>query len=230
MTWDRSIFSSYQTLDQFRSIEIANGSNISVVGIGTVMLRNDSVVPAEWITIKNVLHAPRLAGNLLSVAQLEDRGIGIASCPNGINLVQEGNVIATAKRVGSSYILALSSRADSTRTDSAYAANAKSDTDWQLVHRRFGHAGPHHYKRLHEVTDGLSGPVDIDTKPSVEEPCEPCIVGKKVRVYSRVPEPLKEEVNDLLYVDIWGPYYIPTFKHKIFKEHRYALMLTNSKS
>ena len=92
-----------------RTIHIADGSPIQAVGIGTISLFNTRVMPAQEITIGNVLFAPKLTVNLLLVAWLENKEIYIQGKLGGIDLVYYNKTLATAERVGTSYVLSLSS-------------------------------------------------------------------------------------------------------------------------
>jgi hypothetical protein len=221
MTWDRSLFDQFIPLKVPRTIHIADGSPIEATGIGNIKLQDTSTTPSKPITVKNVLYAPDLSVNLLSVAKLEDRGVYIAGRAKRIDLIQGNEVLATAKRVRTSYILSLEPLPEHARA--ASTTEAKPAEDWKVWHPRFGHAGSHHFKRLHEVTEGLESPIDMETKP--EGPCDPCIMSKHVRVISREkPEP-ETEVLYRAYMDMWGPYRITTWGG-----HMYFMTITDGKS
>ena len=84
MTDDRSIFTS------FRSV---NGPSITTAGMGALQAtgRGDiSIVAANrvQVTIKDVMYVPDLGHNLLSLAQLEDRGISYRSKKGRIEFIR----------------------------------------------------------------------------------------------------------------------------------------------
>ena len=83
--------------------------------------------------------------------------------------------------------------------------------NWALLHRRFGHASAHHFTGLHRVVDGLTDPIEEKPNELSDEPCEPCIMSKQVRVLNRnSPRPVTTKLGRV-YIDIWGPYSIATF-------------------
>jgi len=79
MTYAREAFTAYELLDKPVIISTANGTNIEAIGHGTVGLQvalGERVCP---ISLQEVLHIPRLAGSLLSVLQLQDRGFTVCT-------------------------------------------------------------------------------------------------------------------------------------------------------
>ena len=89
------VLGSYR-LTQARGIEIANGSKIVAVGVGDVSIGQ--------LQLTNVLHVPRVGGNLISVARLIDSGyevsFGAEAC-----IITKKDLRVTAKREGNLYYL-----------------------------------------------------------------------------------------------------------------------------
>lgn len=90
------------------SVEIASGASIQGIGEGSVIL--DIVLEGQnrKVLLTNILHIPRITGGLISVSQLEDRGLSVrtsAGPKRGVLIELKGKVVALASRIGKSYIL-----------------------------------------------------------------------------------------------------------------------------
>ena len=101
MTGDCTLFvDGYQPLVEPDRIEIADGSCLEGIGLGMIKLTLRGL-PQQEVTVSNVLYVPKLATNLMSVTQLEDRGITVATSGSGaMNLLYKGKVIGRAPHVG----------------------------------------------------------------------------------------------------------------------------------
>jgi hypothetical protein len=109
MSWDASLFTNIQKLDPTFTVTIADGSEVTVHGIGDVLLHAKtpgSKLPG-LIKVLGVYYMPGLNINLLSVSKLEDHNIFIRGRPGGIDLVLNRETISTATRTGGSYALDL---------------------------------------------------------------------------------------------------------------------------
>jgi hypothetical protein len=106
MTYAREAFIDYRLLDEPIQVNIANGACINAVAEGTVSLRTAVEGRMRSVQILNVLHVPLLAGSLISVPHLQDRGIMTRTVKRGMMLLElDGRVIGEAKRIGRSYVL-----------------------------------------------------------------------------------------------------------------------------
>jgi len=74
MTGDRELFSELEEKYLKMHIEMGDDDNYSVTGVATIIFQREHVAP---LTLKNVIHVPRLTKNLVSVAMLEDRGYDV---------------------------------------------------------------------------------------------------------------------------------------------------------
>jgi hypothetical protein len=94
MTGDCTLFvEGYQPLEQADCIEIADRTFLEGIGLGTIKLTLKGICQQE-ITVSDVLYIPKLATNLMSVIQLEDCSITIATSSSGaMNLLCKGKVI-----------------------------------------------------------------------------------------------------------------------------------------
>jgi Reverse transcriptase (RNA-dependent DNA polymerase)/gag-polypeptide of LTR copia-type len=72
---------------------------------------------------------------------------------------------------------------------------------YQLFHRRFAHLGPNTLRRLHQVTT-LKRPIKVPTNLEI---CDVCARTKLRNSTSKVLSPWKEQVLELVQIDICGP-------------------------
>jgi hypothetical protein len=210
MTGDCTLFvGGYRPLEEPDRVEIADGPYLEGIGLGTIKLTLKGL-PQREITVSDVLYVPKLATNLMSVIQLEDRGITIATSGSGsMNLLRNGKVIGRAPRIGRSYIL---DTVDRPMLALSAKPAPKSAIDWVLWHRRFGHIGREKLLDLHKAVEGID-------EPLIEVPlrvCEPCIFSKQLRIVNRVAPKRATVPLRRIYSDVWGPYSVPTLGGAVY--------------
>ena len=83
MTYSRDVFDDYHLLQTPSVVSIANGTSIQAIGEGSVRLKVAIHGVIRNVLLHQVLHVPGLAGSLISVSQLQDRGILIRTTANG---------------------------------------------------------------------------------------------------------------------------------------------------
>ena len=130
MTYLRDAFSDYVQLKTPKIVKTANNGLVYGFGIGNVhVLVYTADLWVETLVLTDVLYVPNLAGNLISVSQLQDKGIMVRTiesqkCP--MVLTRNGSTVATAARTGSQYIL------NSVATEATMAAADNGDPDLDL--------------------------------------------------------------------------------------------------
>jgi hypothetical protein len=77
MTYLREAFVDYTTLDILRSVQTTSKTEILGVSIGSVILYTNQEGRIRRVRLTDVLHVLGVARSLISVSQLEDRGITI---------------------------------------------------------------------------------------------------------------------------------------------------------
>jgi hypothetical protein len=94
MTGDCTLFvEGYKPLIEPDRIEIADGSYLEGIGLSTIKLTLKGSQQQE-VTVLDVLYMLKLAINLMSVIQLEDHGIMVAtSGSRAMNLLRGGVII-----------------------------------------------------------------------------------------------------------------------------------------
>ena len=199
MTWNRTILTNFKPTMGDRKVDVANGVSIQVMGTGDAHLVTDSMTPPRKIRLTNVLYVPELMMNLISIVALDNLGISCAFKNGEMHITHGNQAIMKARRQDNAWKIKLK-----TQNDIVMVTEDKSNL-YDLWHERFGHSGGHHFSKLHEVTTGLQGPL---RKFNSQEPCEPCIKAKQVKVYNRQAPERATRPLQRLYIDIWGKYHI----------------------
>ena len=234
MTYSREAFHDYRALDEPIEVNTASGTVIQAVGQGSVTLKVAVNGTIRTVLLSEVYHVPRLAGSLISVLQLQNRGITIRTTPGPtgvLHLELQGTVIGSAKRIGKAYVLESTLQNQDTALQAIdtgiiveestnqelgslelqkestiqEATSLKSDQESRIWHRRFGHLSTQSLQRVHTVTTGLKGAIK-----ELQEPCEHCILTKTVRVINRISPEHAIEPLQRIHTDFWGPYSTPT--------------------
>ena len=104
MTANRAVFVNFRPIYNV-SITIVNGNKVQAEGMGDVRIK----LNGKGTSIYSVYYVPGLGKgvNLLSTAQLADRGIMTIVLRYGMELRRYGRIIGRAKRQGQRYILAM---------------------------------------------------------------------------------------------------------------------------
>ena len=165
---------------------------------------NSTVVLSPTLELHNILYIPKFQFNLLSVPKLATTSNFIFKFyPNNCLLqdLKTEHLVAVVQLVNHLYILDQSSfQIDSTVTILPTCNNAKTDGISLLWHQRLGHAS---YRTIHHLPVCTNLPVQ-------SSPCHVCPLAKQ----SRLPFPIRtihtSNCFDILHIDIWDPYKIPS--------------------
>ena len=161
MTYLREAFTEYRVLDTLILVTTANRARIPAIAEGTVLLQVALGASVRTVKLTGVLYVPKLAGSLISVLQLQDKGITIRTTTGstGRKLLIEfqGAVIGVASRLGRSY--ALDSIPQGTDIGLKATTAPENQASNHLWHRRFGHLSPTSLKLEHTVSTGLKEPI-----------------------------------------------------------------------
>lgn len=197
MTYSKDAFLDYTPLHPPIGVNIANGAYIQAIAEGTVQLQVQVRGSVRTVTLSRVLYVPALAGSLISVSQLQDRGINTRTAPGRKLLLElQGTVVGVAERVGRTYTL-------KTAGATAYSATTN-ETSSEIWHQRFGHISTQSLQQVHTAATGISKPVR-----ALEKPCEDCLLNKSVKVISRQAPERANRPLGRIFTDGWGPYRVP---------------------
>lgn len=199
MTFCKEAFTEYYRLDNPVLISTATGAQLQGVAEGTVTLQVTVQGQTRPISLSGVLHVPGLTGSLISVLQLQDRGISVAteeSPGTGLSLSLDGKLVGVAARVGRAYILT---------TNILETAYRIETVDPELLHRRLAHLSNSSIQGIDAVTTGLPGPVE-----PMEAHCSACILAKAVKIVSRAQPERTTIPLGRIWMDWWGPFSVPS--------------------
>jgi len=195
MTFDRSVFASYEALNPF-PVTMGDKSTSIAVGRGDVHLPLLVNGVVSMCKLQDVLHVPSFVFSLVSVSTLTKRGFSVRFTDHGVNIMQGDSVVAMGTHTRGLYSLDIGPTSHSTEV--ACAATL------ELWHERMGHvhnAGISHMAK-HSAVEGL----DISPGGSTTAVCEGCVAGKM----PRAPIPRSSSTRatgllDLVHSDIAGP-------------------------
>lgn len=199
MTPQRQVFSTYESIDG-KKIFMGDNGCVEAIGIGNVVVQSEVDGHERKITMRNVLHVPKLHSNLLSVSKLVNEGCkvnfftngGTIEGPNGTLLAkpsQELNLFyITFKKVFGAEV----------------ASVAHSNSKMNLWHQRMGHLNMKSVRALESMVSGID--LDAPHVDTSHEMCETCIQGKQTRVpFSTQGVSRANKVLELVYSDVCGP-------------------------
>ncbi|EUC57664.1 Copia-like polyprotein/retrotransposon, partial [Rhizoctonia solani AG-3 Rhs1AP] len=228
MTPNRHWFMTYQPLLTPIYIRVGNGNQIVASGVGriSIMVQNRQGIESEAV-VEDVLHVPDLNSNLLSVRELNKRGVDVLfNKSSGAILVGgEGRdkELGYAKEVNglfklnariqrtesTTHVAFVDSRSQNDSNDQearefvAYNAHTIARADLTTWHRRLGHINYDYV--LEMVRKGAVEGMDIVGSRSPPSRCEPCIKGKQTRAPFPDSQNRASELLELMFSDLHGP-------------------------
>nr|KYP73851.1 Retrovirus-related Pol polyprotein from transposon TNT 1-94 [Cajanus cajan] len=193
MTPFRMIFKSYIQRNREQLITVANGQGVPICGSGNIILESS-------IVLKDVLHVPQLANNLISVQKLtKDLNCSVTffSTHCVFQDLATRKTILTAKEQSGLYLL----ESDDQNKTKIISQQATSET-WAnsqiwLHHKRLGHPSFNLLKSLFP---------HLFTKESIESfNCDICQLSKHHRASYPISNKKSTSPFDLIHSDVWGP-------------------------
>ena len=166
MTPDAAIFKSLDRSCRTK-VKIGNGHFIQAEGKGDVLI----CTPAGAKVISNVLLVPEIDRNLLSIAQLLEKGYSVMFKDNQCQINDpSGSKLMAVPMANKSFVV------DWTReSDTAYTVTSDESKLW---HQRLGHANFRSMARMvrEDLAENFINAVDHD------DVCEVCQLGKQARL------------------------------------------------
>jgi hypothetical protein len=212
ITGERDAFDLLHPHDE--AIVLPNGSDLRVVGKGTVHLKLNTSDGIKFLSLTNVYFSPACAFSLLSVRQLNDIGCKVRFEGRIAELVlpQDGAVVRTKSRKRSSGLFlvrttesvpeAVGSCNKSLAAVRPSNATRASSISIEEYHQHMGHL---HERALRDAAKNSQPPIELSAAPMRD--CIFCLLGKSTRADQNtdpVPEP--EEVGDMVVADLIGPF------------------------
>src|SRR6202000_697802 len=203
MTPHREWFTEYEAYTV--PVRVADGTVVHSAGVGTVRFKpfkpygGGSVV--QEVVFNKVLHVPSLCNNLLSVLYLTGKqGFSVVIEKYTMSFHLKGHLHFTATQRGGLAYLDGSTLWD--HSPQALAALSLLPQTLELWHRRFSHINYTDLK--HMIASKLVTGLKVDSSPSPDPVCEPCIAGKQHRIVNksatRTTVPLA-----IVHCDLHGP-------------------------
>ena len=196
MTGNKKWFSEMQE-NFHRTVKLGNNSRMSVVAKGSVRLVVDGITQV----IYDVYYVPELTNNLLSIGQLQEKGLAI--------LIQGGNckvyhpqrgLIIETKMSGNRMFSLLASMPH--KNPMCLQVEDESEKEVHMWHCRFGHLNQNGLRMLADKRMVIGLPV---LKPS-KQICTTCLIGKQHR--EAMPKQSQWRASkklQLVHSDICGP-------------------------
>jgi transposase InsO family protein len=201
----RSSFSSLRPLDQPVVINVADGRAIRALAIGDIALDVRCAVTHEWsaTTLRDVLFAPDLKMNLISVSRLTRDGWIVSFFDSQCRIALQDNRLVASSIKDSSDLYRVTSRIADHR-DRMSASVSAVNSDPKLWHARLGHLNTNAMQRLvrKQMVDGLPA---LPTTNDIGV-CEGCALGKSHR--AAMPKHGTSRATrllELVHSDICGP-------------------------
>lgn len=223
-TSDKSCFVTFELISPIR-IETAS-EIIYGQGRGEIIL----TLNCGTIRIPDVIYVPKLVKdtNLLSVGQLESRGIEFRFKNGKCYMWKQGSLWAVAPRVNNVYYLELIEHAAMMKqmvsfpTTIERPSSKRNDIQQPNIwHRRMGHLNKKYMSILRKLADGI----EYGEQPKNKFDCEDCVKANQKKKISRFPIRQPQEVLDIIYADLCGP-----MQENDFWGHRYFALFVCGKS
>lgn len=197
MTHSHNVFSTYSPCPSNRKVTTANGSSITVAGLGNVKI-------SPFVTLRNVLHVPKLFTNLISIQKLTQDLCCNVIFHNNYCVFQDkgsGRTIGRARERNGLYHLETPSQLNMIKgspPSSFIAESVLSNKEKNFLHHcRLGHPS---FRVIKIMFPSLFKSLDVERFQ-----CEVCELAK----YKRVPFQISNKRSSLpfylVHSDIWGP-------------------------
>uniref|UniRef100_A0A2N9G021 Integrase catalytic domain-containing protein n=1 Tax=Fagus sylvatica TaxID=28930 RepID=A0A2N9G021_FAGSY len=183
----------YQGPDQ---VSVGNGQNLPIQHIGNSQLHTKF----HKFQLRNVLHVPRIASNLLSVHKLCLHNHCSCYFDSNQLLIQDlptGRLLYKGLSKNGVYPIHSSTFFNSASNKTACTAHSVSAHKWQLWHSRLGHPSN---KVLSNVFPNLQSTSYVTSKH-----CTHCLAGKMHQLPFSVSNKNSTAPFALIHADLWGP-------------------------
>lgn len=234
MSFDASLLNDYTKNSKCPGIQLGDNSIIETPGQGTMAIDIDG---GHQIALDNVLHAPKLERNLMSISQCTSNGLKFwfdaDSCtifPNGGTVPPVGKPLCSVAK-GNDNLYRIHRRADSP-AQTFFGVRSQACIPKEVWHKRLGHINDRDLQRLHtNNATGIFIAKDSQSSTSRSNRCESCIMSKMARApFPSSRHNLASRPFEVVFSDICGPFPVPSlagsryFISFIDKKTRYAMV------
>lgn len=191
----KSLFSTYEAVQNGGTLRMGDNSPCTVVGMGTVQIKMfDGIVR----TLTEVRHVPSMSRNLISLSTLDTKGYKYTA-GDGVMKVTKGSLVVIKGDLKAENLYVL--RGSSGSANAVVASDSETTKIW---HMRLGHMSAPGLAELSKR--GLLDGCHADTLDF----CEHCVFGKHKRVKFSSAVHNTENILDYVHADLWGPSRIPS--------------------
>ena len=212
-------FESIKRWSTPRIVRLADGTGIEALGFGNITI----ITTCETIRLTAAWYAPGLSCRLISVCELNDKGVRVLLADRKLWATLNDKVVFTGTSQNGLYYVDQPS-------ESAFTTGTAMEVDDQpavaladkrkLWHDRMGHSSYKYVDKLLECTDGVEfRKVKPADQPAGETACEACLAGKMKESFNKTTDNRQQVKVRRLHADISG------IKVKSLRGFRYFLLV-----
>ena len=193
------VFESFEHLQKPQQVTLGDRNTLEATGQGNVSLEMRlSAGKTKRCVLRNVLHVPNLAYNLLSVTKASEARKVVKLDDFGCQIVNKSNkIIAIATKVGTLYYLEYNKLKKNQQLN--VIEKKSKERHW---HRCYGHLGEQNLKKL--AGKRLVHSFDYDVSKEIGS-CEACIGGKHHKSFRALHRgTCSKEPLDLVHSNVCG--------------------------
>ena len=210
---NRELFHDVHTIQPVK-IDIANGESFTADQRGTIRVK--IVSDPHWrledvpITLTDVIYAPKLKNNLLSVGRMTNSNVSVHFGKHTSWLILNGKILAYGPKENNLYTYVAFPIGSKTET-ADYTSEPSGPTLW---HHRLAHTSYHIIDNMRKLqtAENFNPGVHYGTTPQ----CSNCPYGKQARAPFHKVEKLPQNIGDLIVSDLCGPFETSIGNYKYF--------------
>jgi hypothetical protein len=197
MTGNKNALANFKKMKFSAQVELGNDASYAIKGIGSASFQLES---GATLHIEEIPYVPGLKKNLISVADLEDKGYMVTFMKKKALLWPEDGELSSAIMIG-------------VREGGLYKVPGRpihalvhsTVSPCEVWHRRFGHL---HFRALPSLQKMVSGmPVFQFEHDSI---CRGCVLGKNIKKSFPISSKRSKEILELIHSDVCGPMSAPS--------------------
>lgn len=211
MTSRKDWFEELKPLDCDVKVTVADGTKISVDGVGEIAI-NNTISNVNKIT--DVMYVPKLKSNLISVKKAVEKGFSILFDKSGCNFFDSstfsftGDSVVSASSSGGLYTLDCTVNEPLT---TAYDVHSDCLSPYQLWHKRLGHLCR---IGMNQLKDSQVG---VEFRDINKNPCIACVEGKQSRKpFKKIEYKKATTILELIHSDLCGPMSVNSFQGNLY--------------
>ena len=206
---DKSMFATLNRIDPI-DINIGDKSSVHAVGRGSIKLMLSVAGRARPCILSNVVFAPKMGYNMLSVPIMSRSGHKTVFEENTCSITKCGKILAQGKLRHGLYCLLTNTDAAAQHHPLAVSLTA----DLNLWHRRMSHVHADGIRDM--IRRGVVEGIKVDLKTDIKR-CTACVYGKSTR--APIPQSggaRATNILDLVHTDVCGPFPVPSLGNSLY--------------